>query len=104
MGRPVSATKTSTQMRSDISIPGVKDFASQALHNSRFIISTIISIIQLGAKYCTIFEFGRPIKLVILIKMCLYVTSVEVRIFEKLSDAFPILNSLKQAMLYRHAF
>jgi hypothetical protein len=54
-------------------------------------------MIQLGGKYCTIFsEFGGPMKLVRLIKMCLNETYSEVHIGKYLSDTFPVQNGLKQ--------
>ena len=41
-------------------------------------------------------EFGTPIKLVRLIKMCLNETYNKVRVGKHLSDVFPVKNSLKQ--------
>jgi hypothetical protein len=41
-------------------------------------------------------EFGVPMKLVRLIRMCLNETYSKVRIGTKLSDSFPIQNGLKQ--------
>jgi hypothetical protein len=41
-------------------------------------------------------EFGIPMKLVRLIKMCLNETYSKVRIGKHLSDSFPIQNGLKQ--------
>jgi hypothetical protein len=41
-------------------------------------------------------EFGIPIKLVRLIKMCLYETYSRVRVGKHLSDMFPVKNGLKQ--------
>jgi hypothetical protein len=46
---------------------------------------------------CTIvIEFGVPMELVRLIKMCLNETFIKVRIGKYLSDTFPIQNGLKQ--------
>jgi hypothetical protein len=55
-------------------------------------------MIQLGKKYCTIFpiEFGVPLKLVRLIKMCLNETYSKARIGKHLSENFLIQNGLKQ--------
>jgi hypothetical protein len=41
-------------------------------------------------------EFGIPMKLVRLIKMCLNETHSKVRIGKHLSDNFPVQNGLKQ--------
>jgi hypothetical protein len=46
--------------------------------------------------YNILIEFGVPMKLVRLIKMCLNETYSKVRIGKHLSDSFPIQNSLKQ--------
>jgi hypothetical protein len=46
--------------------------------------------------YNILIEFGAPVKLVGLIKMCLNEKHSEVRIGKHLSDNFPIRNSLKQ--------
>jgi hypothetical protein len=47
-------------------------------------------------------EFGIPMKLVRLIKMCLNETYSRIRVGKHLSDVFPIRNDLKQKMLYSH--
>jgi hypothetical protein len=49
-------------------------------------------------------EFGIPMKLGRLIKMCLNETYDRVRVGKHLSDTFPIKNGLKKEMLYRHFF
>jgi len=49
-------------------------------------------------------EFGIPMKLVRLIKMCLNETYSRVRVGKNLSDTFPIRNGLKQGEVYRHCF
>jgi hypothetical protein len=46
--------------------------------------------------YNILIEFGIPLKLVRLIKMCLNVTYSRVRVGKYLSDRFPIKNGLKQ--------
>jgi hypothetical protein len=46
--------------------------------------------------YNIIIEFGIPMKLIWLIKMCLNETYSKVRIGKHLSDSFPIQNGLKQ--------
>jgi hypothetical protein len=53
--------------------------------------------------YSILIEFGIPMELVKLIKMCSSQTYNEVRIGRNNSNAFPIQNGLKQ-MLYRHCF
>jgi sorting nexin-29 len=47
--------------------------------------------------YSILIEFGVPMKLVKLIKMCLNETYSKVHIVKYLSDTFPIQNGLKQA-------
>ena len=49
-------------------------------------------------------EFGSPMKLVRLIKMCLTETYSRVRVGKHLSDMFPIRNGLNKEMIYRHCF
>jgi hypothetical protein len=49
-------------------------------------------------------EFGIPVKMVRLIKMCLNETYSGVRVRKDLSDVFPIRNDLKQEYVYRIAF
>jgi hypothetical protein len=46
--------------------------------------------------YNIFIEYGEPINLVRLIKMCLKETYSKVRIGKHLSDSFPIQNGLKQ--------
>jgi len=46
--------------------------------------------------YNILIEFGFPLKLVRLIKMCLNETCSRVRVGKNLSDMFPIKNGLKQ--------
>jgi hypothetical protein len=46
--------------------------------------------------YNILIEFGIPLKLVRLIKMCLNETYSRVRVCRRLSDRFPIKNGLKQ--------
>jgi hypothetical protein len=46
--------------------------------------------------YNILIEFGIPMKLVRLIKMCLNDTYSKVRVGKHLSDSFPIQNGLKQ--------
>ena len=46
--------------------------------------------------YNILIEFGIPMKLVGLIKMCLNETYSRVRVGKNLSDMFPIRNGLKQ--------
>ena len=46
--------------------------------------------------YNILIEFGIPMKLVWLIKMCLTETYNRVRVGKNLSDMFPIRNGLKQ--------
>jgi hypothetical protein len=49
-------------------------------------------------------EFGVPMTILRLIKMCLNKTYSTVRIGKYVSDAFPIQSGIKQEMLYRHCF
>jgi hypothetical protein len=55
-------------------------------------------IIQLGGKCCIniLIEFGVPIKLERLIKICLNGTYSKVNIGKRLSDNFPTQSGLKQ--------
>ena len=46
--------------------------------------------------YNILIEFGIPMKLVRLIKMCLTETYTRVRVGKNLSDIFPVRNGLKQ--------
>ena len=54
--------------------------------------------------YNILIEFGIPMKLVRLIKMCLTETCSRIRVGKNLSDIFPVKKGLKQGMLYRHCF
>jgi hypothetical protein len=54
--------------------------------------------------YNILIEFGVPMKVVMLIKMCLNETHSKVRISKHLSESFPIQNGLKKEMLYHHCF
>jgi hypothetical protein len=49
--------------------------------------------------YNILIEFGVPMKLVRLIKLCLNETYSKVRIAKHFSDSFPIQNGLKQDAL-----
>ena len=55
-------------------------------------------MIQLGGRSCIIFsfEFGTPMKLVRLLKMCLNETHSRIRVGKHLSDIFPTRNGSKQ--------
>ena len=46
--------------------------------------------------YNILFEFGIPMKLITLIKMCLNETYIRVWVVKHLSDMFPMRNGLKQ--------
>jgi len=52
--------------------------------------------------YNILIEFGVPMKIVRLIKMCLNGTCTKVYIGKNLSHAIPIQNGLKQGVLYHH--
>jgi hypothetical protein len=52
--------------------------------------------------YNILIEFGVPLKLVRLIKMCLCEAYSKVRVGKYLSDNFPIQNGLKQENALRH--
>ena len=54
--------------------------------------------------YNIVIEFGIPMKLERLIKMCLNETYSRVHVGKNLSDVFLIRNSLKQGDLYHHGF
>jgi len=56
-------------------------------------------MIQLGGRSCIniLIEFGIPMKLVRLIKMCLNETYSRVLVGKHQSDMFPFTNGLKQA-------
>jgi hypothetical protein len=45
--------------------------------------------------YNTLIEFGIPMKLVRLIKMCLNISSSRIRVGKHWSDIFPVRNGLK---------
>ena len=54
--------------------------------------------------YNILIEFGIPMKLEKLFKICLTETYSRVPVGENLSDMFPVRNGLKQGDLYRHFF
>ena len=54
--------------------------------------------------YNTLFEFGFPMKLVRLIKMCLTETYSTVLVENYLSGMFLLKNCLKKEMIYGHCF
>jgi len=55
-----------------------------------------------GVFYNILIEFGIPMQLVRLIKMCLNKTISTVCVGKNLSDMLPIQNGLKKDMLYHH--
>jgi hypothetical protein len=61
-----------------------------------FEFSYIIRDVRREVLYNILIEFGVPMKLVRLIKMCLNETYSKVRVGKHLSDNFPIQNGLKQ--------
>ena len=66
-------------------------------------------MIQLGGRSYILIEFGIPMKLVRLIKICLNETYSRVRVGKNLSDMFPIRNGLKHGdavspLLFSFAF
>jgi hypothetical protein len=52
--------------------------------------------VRVAVLYSILIEFGIPVKLVRLIKMCSNETYSEVRIGKHLSDSLPVQNGLKQ--------
>ena len=50
------------------------------------------------------YEFGIPMKLVKLIKMCLTETYHKVQVGRNLCDMFPVRNGLNKEMLFCHCF
>jgi len=54
--------------------------------------------------YNILIDFGIPMEMVRLIKMCLNETYSRVRVGKHLSDIFPIKNGLNKEMIYRHCF
>jgi hypothetical protein len=66
----------------------------QRLHLKAYKLS-IVQDVE-GILYNILTEFGVPMKLLRLIKMCLHETYSEVHIGKLLSDSFPIQNGLKQ--------
>jgi hypothetical protein len=54
--------------------------------------------------YNILIEFGVPMKLIRLIKICLNKTYNKVRKGKRLSDSFPMRNGLNKEMLNHHCF
>jgi len=54
--------------------------------------------------YNILFEFCIPVKMVMLIEMCVHEAYSRVRLGKHLSDTFPIRNGSKKEMPYRYSF
>ena len=67
----------------------MKQFISQTLRKD-------YDSVRREVLYNILIEFGIPMKLVRIIKMCLSETCSRVRVFKHLSDIFPVNNGLKQ--------
>jgi len=77
---------------------------NQAVHQLFIDSSKSYDSVRREDLYNILIEFGIPMKLVRLMKMCLTETFGRVRVGQHLSDFFPIKNYLKQTTLYRHCF
>ena len=60
--------------------------------------------VRMQVLYNILIEFGIPMKLISLIKMCLNETFSRVQVGKLLCDVFTIRNGLKWGIIYRHCF
>jgi hypothetical protein len=82
---------------------------NEAVHQLFIDFKKVCDSIRREVLYNILTEFGIPMKVVRLIKMCLSETYSRVRVGEHLSDTFPIKNGLKQGdalspLLFNFAF
>jgi hypothetical protein len=75
---------------------GMKMEYNQAVHLLFVDFKKVYDSVRREVLYNILIEFGIPIKLVSLIKMCLNETYSRVQVGKHLSDMFPIKNGLKQ--------
>jgi len=68
----------------------------EAVHQLFIIFKKTYDSIRGEVLYKIIIEFGIPLKLVMLVKMCLNETYSRVLVSKNLSDVFPVRNGLKQ--------
>ena len=66
------------------------------MHHPFIDLKKVYDLVRREVLYNILTEFGIPMKLVRLIKMCLTGTYSRVRVGKNLSDRFPIRNGLKQ--------
>jgi len=69
---------------------------TEAVHHLFIYFKKAYDLVRREVLYNILIEFGFPLKLVRLIKMCLNETCSRVRVGKNLSDMFPIKNGLKQ--------
>jgi hypothetical protein len=77
---------------------------NETVHHQFIDFSKAYDLMRREVFYNILIEFGLPMKLVRLIKMCLNETCSKVRIDKHLSESFPIQNDLKQVALSLQLF
>ena len=77
---------------------------NEAVHQLYIDVKKDYDLVKWEVWYNILIQFGVPMKLVRLIKMCLTETYSRVQVGKNLSDMFPIRNGLKQGDTITNAF